>query len=767
MYYTNKSIHMKIEIKKIPKVRTTLNKRKLFFDLTVFFVSLFVVIASILLVWVSSLKMPDFSTIASREMESTTKIYDRTGKVLLYAFRQKIRRTEVPLTEISANIIKATIAIEDTGFYDHRGISLRGILRSFYVNLMTSKTQGGSTLTQQVVKNALLTQDRTIERKVKEIILSIKLEQTVSKDQILSMYLNDAPYSGEIYGVEEASLFYFATSSKNLNLTQAAYLAAIPKNPPLYSPYGKNFQKLEDRKNTVLNRMLITKTINQKEYDEAVATKVTFIKKEDNASKAHHFVFFIRDYLQKTYGEDFEIKGYSVITTLDYEMQKEIEDIAKVYIPDYIKKNSRKGGPDISKLNVGVVALDAPTGQILAMLGSRDYNDPDIDGKYNIATALRQPGSSIKPLVYAAAFEKGLTPEVVAFDSPTEFNPACPRADGQRREAPCYSPQNYDEGFYGGITLREALGNSRNITAVKVLHLVGVQNAIDFARKMGITSLKSADKYGLSLALGGGEVSLLELTNAYGAFSQQGELHKNTAILSVKDKTGKLLEEYKDTGYQVISQETAAKISSVLSDNSARSRVFGPSSKLYFGGRDVAAKTGTTNNVKDGWVIGYTTDTVLGAWIGKNDNTTFGDVSASLSIVPMWNQIFNKIMSKKAPGNLDKGYEPNPEIEGVKCDANFGAMDIIRTVINYGIFPNINPNDAQINNWFYESNSPLCGGSGTDPNLTPTDGSSTTMPITFPINTNQNPQIQVNPISNPIPTVGQPTTNNINTPVIQ
>jgi penicillin-binding protein 1C len=725
--------------------KSKINKRKLFIDLSILFISLFVIIVSLVLVWVSSLKMPDFSTIASRELESTSKIYDKTGKILLYAFRQNIRRTEVPLSNISPNIIKATIAIEDADFYNHSGISLRGILRSLYVNTTTSRKVGGSTLTQQVVKNALLTQNQTLERKVKEIILAIKLEQTVSKDEILSMYLNDAPYSGEIYGVEEASLFYFATSSKNLNLPQAAYLAAIPQNPPKFSPYGKNLDKLEDRKNLVLSRMLITKSINQEEYDKAKVAKVDFIKKEDNQSKAHHFVFFIKDYLTKKYGEGFETKGYNVITTLDYELQKDIEETAKVYVANYIKNNSRKGGPDISKLNTSMVALDAPTGQILAMLGSRDYNDKDIDGKYNVATALRQPGSSIKPIVYAAAFEQGLTPEVIAYDTPTEFNPSCPAADGKRREAPCYSPQNFDGSFYGAMSLRDALGNSRNIIAVKLLHIVGVQNAIDFAKRLGINSFKSANRYGLSLVLGGGEVTLLELTNSYLAFSQNGEMHKNTGILEVKDKSGKVLESYKDTGYKVFDDSVANKVSSVLTDNSARTRVFGPSSKLYFGGRDVAVKTGTTNNVKDGWVIGYTTDTVLGAWIGKNDNTSFGEVSASLSIVPLWNQVFTKIMNKKEPGALNKNYEPNPDIEGVKCTADLSAMDIIQTVINYGLFKNINSNDAQIRNWFYQANSPSCGGGET------------------PVQEGLLPLINTPfvPAEN-TPTVGQPTVNNIN-----
>lgn len=709
------------------KKKRSLNKRKILLEVLIILISAITLIVSAALIWISGLQMPDFNTVATRQMESTTKIYDKTGKVLLFAFREKIRRTEVPLSKISPNVVKATISIEDDQFYNHGGISFRGIVRAFYINLFSSKTQGGSTITQQVVKNALLTQEKTLERKIKEIILSIKLEQALTKDQILATYLNDAPYGGEIYGVEEASQYYFATSSSFLSIPQAAYLAAIPKNPNKFNPYGKFPELLEERKNVVLRRMLETNNVSKEDYEKALVEKVVFVKKEDNISKAHHFVFFVKDYLEKKYGEDFMTKGLSVTTTLDYDLQKEAEETAKTYIESYIKREQPKNKKvNISTLNTGLVALDAPTGQILMMVGSRDYSDEKIDGKYNIATALRQPGSSIKPIIYAAAFEKGLDPETVVFDSPTEFNTGCPLADGTRRDAPCYSPQNYDEGFFGGISIREALGNSRNIPAVKTLYLVGVQNAIDFAKRLGITSLKGADRYGLSLVLGGGEVSLLELTAAYGPFSQGGDYNKPTAILEIKDKDGKILEEYKDSKFNVLSPDTAAKISSILSDNSARSRVFGPYSKLYFPGSDVAAKTGTTNNVKDGWVIGYTTDTLLGGWVGKNDNTSFGEVNASLSIVPLWNTIFTKIIAKKSPGYLNKEYNPNPELDGQKCSPEGRAMDIIQTAIAYSIFSNIRSGDAQENRWLTSSSA--CAAVETS-SSTPITAVSTTTPL--------------------------------------
>lgn len=709
---------MSYQPKKISKRKT------IFLEISVFFISLGIVVSSVVLIWVSSFTLPDFSTIASRQLESTSKIYDRTGKVLLFAFREKIRRTPVPAEQISPNIVKATIAIEDDQFYQHSGISIRGILRAFYVNFTSDKVQGGSTITQQVVKNALLTQDRTIERKIKEVILAVKLEQTMPKDQILLMYLNDNPYGGEIYGVEEASLYYFNKHAKDLNLSEAAYLAAIPKNPPLYSPYIGKMDRLEERKNLVLQRMFETGVINQKEFDDAKKVKVEFVKKEDNASKAHHFVFYIRDYLESKYGPDFSTQGLSVKTTLDYDIQKEVQDIASTYIKNYIKTGERTNRSlDNSKLNTGVVVLDTNTGQILAMIGSRDYSDPDIDGKYNIATALRQPGSSIKPIVYGLAFENGLDPETIVYDTPTEFNTSCPPADGTHRDPPCYSPQNYDNAFYGPLTMREALGNSRNIPAVKTLYLVGVSNVINFAKKLGITSLTDPARYGLSLVLGGAEVSLLQLTAAYLPFEQGGMYKKPAGILEIKDKSGKVLESYEDTSYQVMTTDTAGKITSILSDNGARTRVFGSNNKMNFPGRDVAVKTGTTNDYKDGWVIGYDTDYVVGAWIGKNDNTQIGQVTASLSIVPMWNQIMTKLMNDKEPGELNKEYTRNPEVDGPNCDGGT-AHDVIFTAMKLGTF-GVTSNDPQLYRWSTGS-SGICGGAVEV-------GSST--PITVPMGT--------------------------------
>ncbi len=701
------------------------NYRKvLFLEILVTLLSLGILTGSLVLIWVSSFTLPDFSTIASRQLESTTKIYDRTGANLLYAFRQKIRRTPILRENISDNIVKATIAIEDDKFYQHGGISVRGILRALYVNLTSDKTQGGSTITQQVVKNALLTQQRTLERKIKEVILATKLEQTLPKDQILLMYLNDNPYGGEIYGVEEATLYYFGKHAKDLSLAEAAYLAAIPKNPNLYNPYAKTRDPLEQRKNLVLQRMLETGVVSENDVAVAKNSKVVFVSKSDNASKAHHFVFYIKDYLEKKYGPDFDTQGLSIKTTLDSDIQTKTEEIAKNYITEYITKYGKSKAFNLTTLNTGIVILGGDNAQILAMVGSRDYNDPAIDGKYNIATALRQPGSSIKPIIYSAAFEQGLTPESVVFDTPTEFNTSCPPADGKRRDAPCYSPQNYDSSFEGALTMREALGNSRNIPAVKILYLVGVTNAVNYAKKFGITSLTDPKRYGLSLVLGGAEVSLLQLTSAYSVFEANGTYRKPDGILEVKDKNGKVLESWEDSGYGVISPDTAGKITSILSDNGARTRVFGPNNQMNFPGRDVAVKTGTTNDYKDGWVIGYNTNYVVGAWLGKNDNTQIGQVAASLSVVPMWRQIMTYLINKKEPGPLNKEYTSVPKVEGTQC-TNGTAYDISYLAAQKGLFGLTN--DSQLPRW-YVGPSSSCGQSipetsSSTPTTTPSNSS--------------------------------------------
>ena len=603
---------------------------------------LFFLSSGILVLWIINLPIPDFNSFEERVVAQSTKIYDRTGKILLYDVHENIKRTLIPIEEIPAYMQKATIAIEDTNFYKHAGIRPTAILRAFIINVMTGTVeQGGSTLTQQVVKNTLLTQDKKISRKIKEVILSFKVEQALSKDQILELYLNESPYGGNIYGIEEAAKTYFGKSAIDISLAEAAYLAALPQAPTYLSPYGNHKNQLENRKNLTLSKMLNLGFISQEDFDEAKAEEVIFIKPEEKNIKAPHFVFFILDYLENKYGEDLiRNGGLRVTTTLDWSAQQKAEEIVKTY--------GQKNAINFNANNAGLVAMDPKTGHILAMVGSVDYFDVENSGNFNVTTAKRQPGSAFKPFVYAAALEKGYTPETVVFDLPTEFNVNCsPNGIPVTGDADCYSPVNYDNVFLGPVTFRQALAQSRNIPAVKILYLTGIENAIKTARSFGITTLTDASRYGLTLVLGGGEVTLLEMVNAYGVFATEGIRHPYVGILKIEDGQKQTLEEFKDSSNRVLSINVAREISSILSDNIARTPAFGPNSLLKISNRDVAVKTGTTNDYRDAWTIGYTPDLVVGAWAGNNDNSSMEKKVAGLIITPLWNAFITEYLKDK------------------------------------------------------------------------------------------------------------------------
>jgi len=469
-----------------------------------------------LFLWVSTFTIPDLSSFNERKVSQSTKIYDRTGTILLYDLNRGIKRTVVTDNEISRNIKNATVAIEDSEFYTHHGIRPTSIFRAILANIGAGGfSQGGSTITQQVVKNSLLTTEKKISRKLKEWILALKLERVLSKIEILNLYLNEAPYGGTVYGIEEAGQTYFGKKAADLSIAESAYLASLPNAPSYFSPYGNNKQKLEDRKNLVLAKMLEKKFINQEEYSRAINEKVVWKPQENLGIKAPHFVMFIRQYLEEKYGKAIvEQGGLKVITTLDYGLQEKAEAMAKQYASENEKKFNAE--------NVSLIALDPKTGQILAMVGSRDYFDKTIDGNFNVALAHRQPGSSFKPIVYAEAFKKGYTPETVVFDLQTEFSTEC-NPDGTPitagNEDRCYMPENYDHVYRGPINLRNALAQSINIAAIKVLYLAGIKDSLRLAKDMGIKSLTNVGQYGLTLVLGGGEVSLLDLTGAYGTFA--------------------------------------------------------------------------------------------------------------------------------------------------------------------------------------------------------------------------------------------------------
>ncbi len=657
-------------------MKRTHKKKKSYKKILIYLFSLGFFGLGIIVFWVSTFKMPDLQSFEERSISQGTKIYDRTGEIILFDLNKNIKKQIVPFADISKNIKIATMAIEDAGFYNHGGIQIKAIMRAAFKHL-TGGFGGGSTITQQVIKNSLLTSEYAISRKIKEWVLAIKLEKVMAKDDILSVYLNENPYGGSIYGIEEASQTFFNKKSSEITLAEAAYLAAIPNAPTYYSPYGNNRDKLEDRKNLVLQKMLENNFINQTEYEQAKKETVFFQPRLSNSIKAPHFVEYIRQYLENKYGEKaIREDGLKVITTLDYTLQTKAEEIVKRYAFEN-KKN-------FNAENAALVGIDPKTGEILTMVGSRDYFDKEIEGNFNVALAHRQPGSTFKPFVYATAFDKGYTPETIVFDLPTEFQTTCTpqgRPIGNTNPNDCYMPENYDGKYVGPITLREALAQSRNVPAIKTLYLAGITDSLLTAKKMGISSLGDKNQYGLTLVLGGGEVSPLELTSAYGIFANEGSRNPYVSILKVINSKGETLEEVNYKSEQVISKEISNKISDILSDNVARTPAYGNNSLLYFNDRQVAVKTGTTNDYRDVWIVGYTPNLVVGAWAGNNNNTSIDKKVAGMVIAPMWRAFMDEALPL-----FNKEYFSKPEItsseikpvfRGIWQGYNFFTIDTI------------------------------------------------------------------------------------------
>ncbi|MDB5187875.1 MAG: putative penicillin-binding protein [Candidatus Kaiserbacteria bacterium] len=593
-----------------------------------------------IILWASVIPIPSINNFGSRAVSQSTKIYDRTGTIVLYDVNGSVRRTSVPLASINPWIRQASISIEDRTFYENVGFKPLSILRAILVNITSGGyTQGASTITQQVVKNALLTQSKTITRKIEEIILSVRLTRVYTKDEILNTYLNESPYGGTIYGVEEAAQYFFGVSAKDVDLAQAAYLAALPQAPTYYSPNGNHRDALDARKNLVLEKMKEQGYITDAQYQQATKETVTFKSAGASGIKAPHFVFYIQEYLESKYGVDAVMSGgLRVTTTLDYDLQQKVESVVQKYSPGMQK--------DFNASNTGTVVVDPKTGQILAMMGSKDYFNNSIDGQVNTTLAERQPGSSFKPFVYATAFEKGYTPETVVFDVQTQFSTSCSPSDITNDTPPCYSPGNYDGSYKGPMTLRNALAQSENIPAVKTLYLTGISDSIATAKSLGITSLGDPGQYGLTLVLGGGEVSLLEMTGAYGVFANDGVRNPSTGILEVQDNAGNILESYQSVPTRVIDSQITREISDVLSDNVARIPEFGVDSPLNFKDADVADKTGTTNDSRDAWIIGYTDSAVVGTWAGNNNNTPMVKKIAAFIVAPMWHDIMEAVIQK-------------------------------------------------------------------------------------------------------------------------
>lgn len=625
----------------------------LFLGIVLSFIGLFFILPLL------AFNLPSPDKVVRREGFST-KILDRNGKPLYDIFESE-RRTPIKIDEVPEYLKQATIAIEDKNFYQHSGFDIFGTLRGLSRIFTRGYAQGGSTLTQQLVKNVLLTSERSVIRKVKEFVLAVQIERKYTKDEILQMYLNEAPYGGNARGVETASEIYFGKSAKDLNLVESAILAGLPQSPTRYSPYSSTPKAYVDRTINVLRRMREDGYISS-EQEEAAKVELENIKFQTKGSsfKAPHFVQYVQKILEERYGEKVvEQGGLKVTTTLDLELHEKAQSI--VY--EEIKKVE---GQRIT--NGGVVVVDTQTGEILSMVGSKQFDDPDYDGQVNVTVALRQPGSSFKPFTYVTALKEGITASTMLMDVQTTFY----GGEGQ----PDYNPVNYDGKYRGPVQFRYALGNSLNIPAVKLIALVGIKDVLETAYSMGINSLPPTDetlsRVGLSLTLGGGEVKLLELTSSYGAFFNGGYKIEPISILKVEDNNGKVLEEYNPKkGKQVISSEDAFIMASIMSDNDARKDVFGPNSLLNIAGRQVAVKTGTTNDKRDNWTVGGTPQRTVGVWVGNNDNSPMLNVASGVSgASPIWRKVILESLSGFDPVSFEK-----PEsVQSIEVDKISGKL---------------------------------------------------------------------------------------------
>jgi len=577
--------------------------------------------------------LPDPTKIDERQVVESTKIYDRTGQVILYDIHGEEKRTTIPFEQMTQFVKDTTIVAEDDNFYHHIGIDWRAMVRAAVANFRGNRiAQGGSTITQQFIKNAYLggpQSERTYTRKIKEAILALIMEQKYSKDEILGFYLNQVPYGSNAYGVEAAAQTFFNKSAEDLTLAQAALLSVLPKAPSYYSPYGSHPDDLKARQEYILDRMVKFGYIIQEQSDEAKQEELEYTSPGD--LKAHHFVTMIQEYLEEEYGRkytDINMAGLKVYTTLDWNLQQLAQDV--------VTKGVEQNETAYRATNAALVSIDPQTGQVLALIGSKDYGED----QYNVATSPnRQPGSSFKPFAYAAAFKKGYSPKTILFDLETSFGEFGP--PGEEEE---YKPKNYDLKFRGPVSMRTALAQSINLPSVKTLYLAGVNDTINLAQDMGITTLKDRGRYSLSLVLGGGEIKLIDETAAYGVFSTEGIKHPISTIMKIEDSQGNVLEEYKDKAIRILDEQIARQINDILSDEGARAPMFGSNSKLYLPGRPAAAKTGTTQDYSDGWTVGYTPSLVTGVWAGNNDYMEkMKQGAAGLYVAaPIWNDFMTQ-----------------------------------------------------------------------------------------------------------------------------
>ncbi len=642
----------------------TLIKTKRFWTWIVRLMALGFATIAFLFVWYSK-DLPDPNRLLTRQVAQSTKILSRDGD-LLYEVHGEYKRTLIPYSEMNDFVRNATIAIEDKDFYNESGINLKGIMRSVLINLVSgSKAQGGSTITQQFVRNAILTREKTWSRKIKEIILSIEINERFTKDDILKLYLNEIPYGSNAYGIEAAAQTYFNKHAKDLDLAEAAYMAALPQSPSYYQPNGSHRDALDARKNTVLSEMKKQGYITEEQYNQAKSEVVVF-QKIRNRMLAPHFVQYIQSYITAKYGDaNLESGGLKITTTLDLKLQEKAEKA----IEDGVAKNAKAYNGN----NAALVAIDPKTGQILAMVGSKDFfaeSTPTgckpglnctFEPEVNVATSLRQAGSSMKPYVYVTAFkpEFSQAPATLRLDVETNFGKY-----GNKD----YIPKNYNGQVHGPVSIRQALAGSLNIPAVKTLDLIGVDNAIQTMRDVGITSpLKDC---GLSLVLGGCEVTLVDHVSGYATFANEGVHHDTAGILKIEDANGNVLEEYKDQSKEVLDPQSVYELISIMTDNESRQFTFGSSSVyLTLPGRTVAAKTGTTQNFHDGWTVGFTPSLVAGVWTGNNDGTLM-KTDAVITAAPIWKQFMTEALKDTPAEDF-----PIPDgIQNITVDALSGKL---------------------------------------------------------------------------------------------
>ena len=634
--------------------------------------------------------LPGAEEITQRRVVESTKIYDRTGEIMLYEIHGEEKRTVIAPEDIPDFVRYATISIEDNAFYSHPAFDWRGIVRSVMVDLLKGRAvQGGSTITQQLARTAFLSPEKTITRKLRELTLAWRLEQYYSKDEILNLYLNQVPYGGNSYGVEAASQTYFNKTAKDLTLGEAAILASLTKAPTYYSPWGSHTDELEERRGFVLKRMRELGYIDEEQLVSATENPPKVAAQPTTGIKAPHFVFYVQDYLAKKYGEELlEVGGLKITTTLDWELQK----IAEEAVENGVKRNSELYGGE----NGALIAEDPTTGQVLAMVGSRDYfaepkpkgctpgKNCKFEGNFNVAAqGLRQPGSALKPFAYLTAFQKGFTPETIIWDVLTEFaagNSDCqPIVDLRNVNRACYHPQNFDGTFKGPVSMKEALAQSINVPAVKTLYLAGLDNVLTNLNLFGITTLTDRNRFGLSLVLGGGEVKLVELVGAYGVLANDGVKHNQVVTLKVQDNKGNVLEEYRDVSERVLEENYARLTNDILSDVDLRAPLYSLSLRLtQVPGHQVALKTGTTDDYRDAWTVGYTPDLVSGVWVGNNNRAPLTSKGSSiLAAIPMWHEFMSKALASRTLNTFPRPESvtsSNPIIRGELIEGEYHSI---------------------------------------------------------------------------------------------